>query len=347
MTIFDLITAKDLTAYWETLSKDMPPYLGETLWPAESKLGLDLKWIKGAQKLPVVLKASAFDAAVVPRERIGFDRLSAEMPFFKESTYIDEELRQQLNIVLETGNQALIDSIINRVFNDETRLLQAARVRREAMRMMALTTGAISIVSNGQVYTYDYGVPENHKGTVANSWGDPTANILADITDWQDTVEADTGVRPTRAVCGQKVWNSIKKNATISKSIYVMGGGDILVSDNRVRALLMEELGLEVAVYTKQYTNDVGAQTKFIPEDTFVLFPTGNLGTTWFGTTPEESDLITNKAVNVSITDVGVAVTTMQKVDPVNVETKVSMISLPSFEAADNIFIADLKADNA
>jgi hypothetical protein len=26
------------------------------------------------------------------------------MPFFKESTYIDEELRQQLNMVLETEN---------------------------------------------------------------------------------------------------------------------------------------------------------------------------------------------------------------------------------------------------
>jgi hypothetical protein len=35
----------------------------------------------------------------------------------------------------------------------------------------------------------------------------------------------------------------------------------------------------------------------------------------------------------------------MKKTDPVNVETKVSMVSLPSFEAADQIFIADIKAD--
>lgn len=345
MTIFDMVTAPDLTAYWETFVKDQPPYLGETLWPSMSKLGLDLKWLKGAQGAPIVLKASAFDAAVVPRERIAMERIITEMPFFKESTYIDEELRQQLNMVLETGNQAFIDSVLNRIFNDETRLLQAARVRREAMRMMLLTTGAISVISNGQVYTYDYGVPENHKDTVTKSWSDPTASILQDITDWQDIVEADTGVRPTRAVCDQKTWSRIKKNTEISKAIYVIANGDVLVSDAKARALLLEETGLEVVVNSKQYVNDAGVTTKFIPEDTFVMFPTGNLGTTWFGTTPEESDLKTNSTTNVSITDVGVAVTTMPKSDPVNVETKVSMITLPSFETADQIFIADTSAD--
>lgn len=85
-----------------------------------------------------------------------------------------------------------------------------------------------------------------------------------------------------------------------------------------------------------------GAAVKYVPDDTFVLFPTGNLGFTWFGTTQEESDLLSSGVANVSITDTGVAITTMPKSDPVNVETKVSMISLPSFEAADQIFIADV-----
>lgn len=341
MNIFDLVTAPELTAYWETFIKDRPPYLGETLWTNQKKLGLDLKWIKGSQGLPVVLKPSAFDAGVVPRPRIGFDRLSAQMPFFKESTYIDEELRQQLNLVLETGNQAYIDSVMNRVFNDEIRLLEGARARREMMRMMALTTGSIAIVANGQAFDFDYGVPGNHKGTVSKSWSDPSADILADIRKWQDIVESDTGVKPTRAVCDSKTWGYIKKNTAISKAIYVIAGGGILVSDSRVKALLMEELELEVTVYSKLYTNDSGTSTKYVPDDTFVLFPTGTLGSTWFGTTPEESDLLGGNVANVSITDTGVAVTTMKKSDPVNVETKVSMVSLPSFEAADQIFIAD------
>ena len=47
-------------------------------------------------------------------------------------------------------------------------------------------------------------------------------------------------------------------------------------------------------------------------------------------------------AANVSITDTGVAVTTSKKIDPVNVETKVSMIYLPSFETANQVGIIDV-----
>ena len=340
-SIFDIVKAPELAAYWETMTKDRPPYLGEVLFPAQKKLGLDLKWLKGSAGLPVVLKPSAFDAGVIPRERMGFDSLQMQMPFFKESTYIDEELRQQLNMVLETGNAAYIDAITNRVFNDETRLLEGARARIEQMRMMLLTTGAISITANGQAYTYDYGLPTGHKGDAAAKWSIKTSDIISDISGWQDTIENDTGVRPTRAVCDNTVWANMKKNENISKAIYVLGGGTVSVNDARLRDYLMEELGLEVSVYTKSYKNDAGTATRFMPANTFVLFPKGNLGNTWFGTTPEESDLMSSAVANVAITDTGVAVTTTQKTDPVNVETKVSMITLPSFEAADQVYIAD------
>ena len=73
------------------------------------------------------------------------------------------------------------------------------------------------------------------------------------------------------------------------------------------------------------------------------MIPEGTLGNTYFGTTPEEADLMASNVANVSVIDTGVAVTTSRKVDPVNVDTKVSMIFLPSFESIDNILIADVK----
>lgn len=343
-SIFDLVQAPEVTAYWEGFTKDRAPFLGETLFPAQKKLGLDLKWIKGSKGSPVVLKPSAFDVGAVARARIGFDKLSAEMPFFKESTFIDEELRQQLNLVLETGNQAYIESVMGRVFDDEINLLEGAAARREMMRMMALTTGAIAITANGQSMSYDYGVPSDHKATVGTSWSNVAADILGDIATWQEKVLVDTGVKPTRALCNSKSWGYIKKNTAISKAIFVVSGGGVTVSDAKLKALLLDELELEVVVYDKMYKGDTGTATKYVPDDTFVLMPATPLGNTWFGTTPEESDLMGGNAANVSITDMGVAVTTMQKTDPVNVETKVTMIALPSFEAADQIFIADITA---
>lgn len=343
MSIFDLVKSDALVAYWETLATQQPPYLGEELFPSQQKLGLDLKWIKGAKGLPVVLLPSAYDVKAKKRDRIGFDKLSAEMPFFKESTTIDEELRQQLNMVMATGNEAYINSIVNNVFDDEMRLLTGARAQRERMRMQALTTGAISIRANGQDYDYDYQIPENHKSSVSKAWSDPEATIIDDIREALNVVEDDTGVRPSRAVCSGKTWAYFRKNTEIRNAILGNDSG-VPVSDNKIRAYISEELDLEVVEYNKKYKDESGAEQKFVDDDVFVMFPSGSLGTSWFGTTPEQSDLMSGTAANVTITDTGVAVTTTKETDPVNVDTKVSMIFLPSFEAADQIYILDVAA---
>lgn len=342
MTIFDLVTSQEITAYWETLSQDEAPYPCEELFPNQKKIGLSLKWLKGSRGLPVVLKTSAFDVHAIPRPRIGFEKLSAEMPYFKESTYIDEELRQELNMVLETGNQAYIDSIMNRIFDDEMNLLRAARASRERMRMMALTTGTISMASNGQAFTYDYQVPAAHKSTVNTSWSSvQTADPIEDIRVAKQLIQDETGVVITRAMCDGITWRNIRRNVNIQKQIYVLSNGVGSISDAKLQQYILDELGITVVINDKRYIDESGNTVKFMPTNTFVLFPDGDLGNTWFGTTPAESDLMSSGVANVSITDTGVAVTTVKKADPVNVETIVSQICLPSFEQANNIYIID------
>lgn len=344
MSIYDLIISEEIVAYWELLTQGRAPYLGEELFPDDKKLGLDLKWLKGSNGLPVVLKASAFDVAAIPRPRIGFEKLSAQMPFFKESKYIDEELRQELNKVIESNNQAYIDAVVNRIFNDEMDLLEGAAAQRERMRMMALTTGTIVMEGNGQVYEYDYQMPEEHKKTVGKSWSDPTANILNDIREGIDKIENDTGVTVERAVCGGKVLGYFRNNNEIRASLTNAETGERFISDNKVLQFVSDELGIQVVKNDKRFKDESGAAQRYVADDVFVMFPSGQLGNTWFGTTPEESDLMTGSVANVTITDTGVAVTTIQKADPVTVETKVTMICLPDFPTADQVYILDVIA---
>ena len=340
MTIFDLMQSTELTAYWEELVQDEAPYPCEELFPDDKKRGISLKWLKGAKGLPVVLKTSAFDVHAIPRARIGFEKLTAEMPYFKESTYIDEELRQELNLVLETGNQAYIDSVMNKIFDDETRLLRGARASRERMRMMALTTGIVSMTANGQSFTFDYGV--NHKDNVKVAWSDhANSDPIEDIRVAKEAIQDETGATLTRAMCDGKTWRDIRNNEKIKKAIFVLTNGAGAISDKQLRQYILDELDLEVLVNDKRYKDESENTVKFMPENTFVMFPDGNLGKTWFGTTPAESDLMAGSVANVSITDTGVAVTTVQHADPVQVETIVSMICLPSFEAADQVYILD------
>ena len=117
-----------------------------------------------------------------------------------------------------------------------------------------------------------------------------------------------------------------------------------VLCDQQLRNYIMDELEIEVLINDKRYQDENGNTMKFMPANTFVMFPDGDLGKTWFGTTPAESDLMTGSVANVTITDTGVAVLTAQKVDPVQVETIVSMICLPSFEQADQVYIMDTTA---
>ena len=342
MTIFDLILSTEIVAYWELLQQDREPYIGEELFPDRKQLGLSLSWLKGSNGLPVVLKPSSFDAVAIPRKRIGFEKLSAEMPFFKESKYIDEELRQELNKVIATGNQTYIDAIVRKIFDDETELLEGAGAQRERMRMMVLTTGTIAMEANGQLYEYDYQLPEEHKKGVTKAWSDPSASIMGDIRKAIDTIRDETGVTVTRALCSSKVLGYFRTNTEIKNSLMVITQGVGYVSDAKVLQFVKDELGIEIVTNDKRYKDEAGTAQRYVEEDVFVMFPAGQLGNTNFGTTPEESDLMASSVANVSITDTGVAVTTIEKADPVNVETKVTMICLPDFPTADQVFIYDV-----
>lgn len=344
MTIFDLITSQEIVAWWENPQNNKIPYLFETLVDTRQKRGLTVKSMKGKSGNPQVLKPSAYDVAAIPRTRIGVETLIGEMPFFKESYYIDEELRQDLNGFIESGNQQLVEMIMAQIFDDASNLIAAARAQRERMLSQAITTGGILIEGNGQVYEYDYGMPENHKATVTKSWSDPDAGIIDDIRTAIETIQNDTGVTVTRAICSSKVFGYFRKNNEIKATNLVLSNGKGFLSDSRIKAYIKDELGLSIAIYDKQYIDEDGETQRYVPDDVFTMIPDGRLGTMMFGTTPEQSDLMTSNIANVTITDTGVAVTTVQKADPVSVETKVTQICLPLLPSIDSIFIYDVNA---
>ena len=340
-TIYDLVTSANITSYWTEKNQNRQPLLGETLFPTRQVLGTKLEWIKGANNQPVALRPSSYDAKAIRRDRQGIERASTEMPFFKESMYIDERLRQDLNNFANANNQQLVNQVLLNIYNDEANLIDASEVTRERMRMEALTTGTITVSGNGQSFTYDFGVPADNKKTVTTAWSTATADIIGDITSYVDAMKAK-GVNITRAICNSSVAKYFRANTAIKNAVYVFAQGTVPVTTARAIDYIYNETGVMFYVYDNVYVNESGTAVKYIPDDTVVLMPDGDLGYTNMGTTPEESDLMNSLGANVSIVDNGVAVTTSQTVDPVNVETKVSMVSLPSFEQADKIVIVDV-----
>lgn len=340
MNIFDLVSAKNIAQYWIEKNVNAQPLLGETLFPYQKEIGIRLDWIKGAKNQPVGLRLSAYDAKSIRRDRKGFEKYTTEMPFFKESMYIDEKLRQDLNTMIQTNNEELVNSILTRLFDDQVELIKASYITMERMRMEALTTGAITLASDGQAYSYDYGLEDSQKKTVATSWSDPTADIIGEITDIVEKAKAN-GVVLTRAICNASVAKYFRTNNAIKNAVYVFANGTVNVTTARALDYIYNETGISIYVYDNVYVNENGEAIKYVPDDTFVMIPDGELGKTHVGITPEESDLMNSLTAEVALVDNYIAVTTHKEHDPVNVEMKVSMVGLPSFERANEIVIVD------
>nr|DAX82085.1 MAG TPA: Major capsid protein [Caudoviricetes sp.] len=342
--IYDTITAENVSGYWNGSQEKVDTTLGDKLFPARKQLGIKLAFVKGGSGKAVALKPAAFDTKVPLRERMNLSVTEEQMPFFKEGLVVKEEDRQQLNMIAATGNQALIDSVITGIFDDTTHLISGALARLEAMRMQVLATGKISFNNNGVAQEFDYGVKDSMKGTVKKAWTDAAATPLADI---EAAIEAMTnqGKKAEILIMTQKTFSLIKKADSTIKIVKPLAPKGASVTNTELTDYLLDAHGVKVEIKNDTFTDDDGTAKNFYPEGYVSFIPNATLGNTVFGTTPEESDLLGGNisGVDVSIVNKGIAITTQKLVDPVNVQTKASMIALPSFERLDDVYMLDIQ----
>lgn len=344
-TIYDLVTSRLQARRWEESALERRAYLGEGLATPTKQLGNEFSSLNGRVPAPKLLSASSYDAKVLYLKREGFQVTTSEMPYFKNAMMINEKQRQELLKVMATGNQVLIDAVLNRIFDDNKTLLEAADLRREQLRMMLLTTGKIAIADNGQVWEFDFGVPAENK--VKADWHTAsTADPITDINNWLDTVEIATGVRPSRIAMNSVTFALLGKSDAIRNAINANSIRVVTPTSAAVQNYVEGETVTTIYLYNNVYTNEDGTKTKFIPDDVVVIFPEGAVLEDIYGTTPEEADLMSGATdAEVSIVGDGVAITTWKEIDPVNVRTKVSMTYIPTLKDPSALIIADVSGN--
>ena len=303
-SIYDLVDSKAMALYWNEIYSNSIPYLGTALFPDRKKLGLKLEFLKGYRSLPIALMPSAFDTKPTVRGRIGVKDFSTEMPFFRESMQLNETDRQQLLMFQEAANNVYARQLITTIFDDRANLISGALVQSERMRMSLLVDGTINISAPDKAgivvnYKYNYD-PEGewvdaNTNTVTTDWSDPDASIYDDILAIKKDAQA-RGIILTRAICTTKTWNYICKNNEIKKDMNPVGYQNIIISDADVRKYLVEKLGINFVVYDKMYKDEAKTDRQFYPDDYVTFLPDGTLGNTWYGTTPEEADLMAGVA---------------------------------------------------
>ena len=349
MNLYELFTPAAIAMNWTEAASNRIAYLGEGLFPARKQAGLDLKWIKGTHGVPVTLMPSAFDAKATFRDRIGVEKLETEMPFFREGFKIKEHDRQEI-LRAQSSADPYAQAVIARVFDDATDLIEGANVvpERERMQLLFPANGysGITIKANGVDYTYNYDPSgtwrtNNYFALSGNAlWtATSTADPFSDIQTAQDAVVARTGSKPVIAVMNSATFKLLRSVDAV-KNRYLTTNGLSLgyLTDQEIINVLKDTAGLTgVIIYDKMYKNENKVATKFVPDKYVALIPEGQLGSTCYGTTPEEADLMGKADAQVAIVNTGVAITQVIDPHPVNVNTFASEIVLPSFERMDEV----------
>ena len=352
MRLTDVFSA-EAVAYRQTSDMSNPKmYIGQAFWPNKKKMGIDLKWIKTHKGLGIALKPSALDSLATIRPRKGFESITQEMPFFRESMTIKEQDLAEIQRAQES-NDPYLNEVLGHVYDDADELIKGAEISTERMRMnllaplngdMKLTIG----MADNTLYSYNYDSDGSWKKTnyleitsSGDKWDAPeTSKPLNDIQKAKQSL-SDIGVIATYAMMTSKTFNYLIESAQI-KNVFITTSGKPVdfVDDEMVKELFRRKTGLTPIINNDKFTDYDGTQKGFFPDNYVSVIGSGILGNTWYGVTPEERTLLGDPKVNVSILESGVAVA-VQTVygPPAQYSTTASQIVLPSYEGMDSVYL--------
>lgn len=344
INVNEIVTPQNIGEYWVEDQKFNPPYnLGTVKFPEASTVGLKLKWIVGANRAPATLSPTTLEANHIPLGRYGFQTMETDIPAFKNSMQMNAENYMEISIIDENATE-VVQRKVKEIYDDFSTLIKNAQVTREALRWQLLSTGVISISGNGVSATYNYNIPSNHKANATVVWSDHiNADPIKDLRTWADVIETETGEAPAEVYMNKATYNHMVSSKKIIDAIYRGGIGDAYPDDNAITQYISQKTNLTVVVYNKGYRNpETGLFTYFIPNGAVTLTPSGALGTTWISKTPEELALSDDSEAQLYVVDNGVALYKMVKRDGVLTAIGASMLCLPSFERANDVFFGSV-----
>lgn len=348
--ITELIQSKFIASIYDGTKKDQNDYLGLALFPAKKQIGLKVEMIKGVAGLPVSLAQGAYDAHAPYRGRLGLETGEAKMAFFRERMKVDEETRQQILQLKNSGNEYLAQHI-ERIFDDAVNLIAGARVVAERMAMQLISTGKIKIFGNGVAIDYDYGFEKHQFANAKKLWSDPTSAPLVDIDEMLTNFKTATNIQLQRGILTSSTFNYLKRNISLLAIAYKERADytGLFLTKQQIKDIIQQYCGVELLEYNEVYAESVGGEAKtFFPDGVISFIPKGTLGNLYYGTTPEEANMIDsgnskyrNTGTDVSVVETGVAIQTMVVDHPVSIEVLVSAVMLPSLnDMGSNILIA-------
>lgn len=355
MKLTDVFSAQTVALNRTEVESNRIPFMGEAWFPNRKKMGIDLSWIKTHKGLGVALQPSNFDTMATIRGRQGIAMTKQQMPFFREGMDVREQDMIDIMRVQESSDP-YVDAVLSSIYDDTNELVDGADIAAERMRMQLLCpiNGAmkISIESNGVIYNYNYDSDGSWKtkhyvelSTASDKWDAPTT--AKPLTNLRTGIQylASIGVTATTILSNSTTFDLLLESDQVKNALVTMSGTTVNFMDTETtEEVIRRKLKVEWLTYDKMYKDYDESEKKFYLDDYVTIIGSGQLGNTWFGTTPEERSLLSDPSYDVSVLDRGVAITVKTEYGPpAKVSTIVSQIALPSFEGMDSIYVIKVK----
>ena len=356
MLINEVLDSKSIALSATENASNQIPYLGLQWFPERKKQGLDLSWIKTHKGLPVSLSPSNFDTIPTIRAREGLSKEKTQMAFFREGMTVGEEEMLEIERI-QSEDDPYLASALSNVYDDTNNLVSGAEVVPERMRMSLLATSAghpvIAIVSDGVQYAYDYdkdgSYAKDHYAKLSGTsmWSDViNSKPLTDLNNARKKLQKQ-GKIAKYVLMNSNTFQYLLDNEQIRNSILAQNlTATIEVDDDTVVSVVQKRTKLTIVLYDKMYIDDDGKEQYFYPDNKVTLLPEGSLGSTWFGTTPEERTARQVADVDVTVYGVGITVATKTEYGPpMKMSTFASEVVLPSYENMDSTFVYEVHSE--
>jgi hypothetical protein len=336
--IEEVFNTKELINYFK--ERKVVPMLGEALFPERKIQDIEFDMILGRGGLPVSANVHAFDTQTQLASREAIEKGVASLALIKRKIKIAEK---EIIKVQNPRTDAELTFVLSQLYNDSEKMVEGVKVRVEAMRMEALSTGKIKIEENGVKVTIDYGVPVGNKKTF--NWSNATTSKpLDDLEILASAVETECGSRPSRALTSRKIVKAICASESVKKAINGVNSDKIITLAQLNELLAQCELPVFITYEGKYKVEGAKGFTtnRYFPENVISMFGDSTLGETIYGLTAEEVKLIGDGKMDEASMVGNIFVGTYTSIDPVGEFTKAAATALPSFPHAEELGIGTI-----
>lgn len=335
--IDDVFNTHELINYFK--ERTLAPMLGEALFPERKIQDIEFDMILGTGGLPVSASVHAFDTKTQMASREAIEKGVASLSLIKRQIKITEK---ELIKIQNPRTDAELAFVLSQLYNDSEKMVEAIKVRVEAMRMEAISSGKVKIEENGVKVTIDYAIPAGNQ--LPFNWVATTSTPLIDLETLATAVETECGSRPSRAITSRKIVKVICANTSIKKAVFGTNS-DKLVTLSLLNDLLSQSDLPILLVNEGKYKVEtaIGFSTvRYFPETVISMFGSSTLGETIYGLTAEEVKLIGDGKMEDASMVGNIFVGTYTSIDPVGEFTKSAATALPSFPHGEELGIATI-----